>query len=85
MCIALILTGKIKVNIRLFISLKSKERFKRNIKPIYPVLPFLTFPHNPGKFYLAGHRQSYQNVPLIPRSQNHSNGIFYNNNAPEAD
>ena len=35
MGICLIFTGEIQVNIRLFISLKSKERFKRNVKSLF--------------------------------------------------
>ena len=35
MCLSLIITGKVQVNIRLFISFKSKEGFKRNIKSLF--------------------------------------------------
>ena len=35
MCVSLIFSRKVKVNIRLLISLKSKEGFKRNIEPFF--------------------------------------------------
>ena len=35
MCLTLVLSGKVQVYIRLFISLKSQERLKRNIKPFF--------------------------------------------------
>lgn len=35
MCLTLVLSGKVQVDIRLFISLKSQERLKRNIKPFF--------------------------------------------------
>ena len=34
-CICLIFTGKVQVNIRLFISFESQESLKRNIKPFF--------------------------------------------------
>ena len=35
MCLTLVLSGKVQVDIRLFISLKPQERLKRNIKPFF--------------------------------------------------
>ncbi len=35
MRLTLILTGKVQVDIRLFVSLESQERLKRNIKPVF--------------------------------------------------
>ena len=35
MCLSLILPGEVQVDIRLFVSLKSQESLKRNIKPLF--------------------------------------------------
>ena len=73
---ALIITGEVQVDIRLLVSLKSKECLKRNVKPVFCQL-------------LAAHRtdliRHITSAPsgrtfLPPRNQNRCNGSLHNNN-----
>ena len=70
--ISLIITGEIQVDIRLFVSLKSKECFEASLR-------------RPGRSYPACHIRLFLHRLSHPRNQNRCSGISHNNNADAAD
>ena len=66
MCLTLILTGEVQVDIRLFVSLESQESLKRNIKPHLSSMVF----HTAGISYPACHNRHGRNMLSLRRNQN---------------
>ena len=77
MCLTLILTGEVQVDIRLFVSLESQESLKRNIKPHLSSTVFHTRGHilsgmsQPARpAYVFTSSESKSLIMAVPHSNN---------------